>query len=169
MRIFTRWMNSRRKAFLTAAALQIALLFFSVPSRGQETTARLVGNIVDPSGAPVSGAVVRVQNAATSISRETKTDASGDYSLPLLPVGDYSVTATATGFQEQNVSHIILQVQQAARVDFKLTIGNVTERVEISATAAALQTENAAVGTVIDSAKSWSFPSTDVTSSNWPN
>jgi hypothetical protein len=161
MGIFTRWIFVprvySRKAVLTVA-LQIALLCFSVPSRGQETTARLVGNIVDPSGAPVSGALVRVQNAATSISRETRTDASGDYSLPLLPVGDYSVTATASGFQEQNVSHIILQVQQAARVDFKLTIGNVTERVEISATAAALQTENAAVGTVIDSAKIVELP-----------
>jgi hypothetical protein len=100
MGIFTRWIFVprvySRKAVLTVA-LQIALLCFSVPSRGQETTARLVGNIVDPSGAPVSGALVRVQNAATSISRETRTDASGDYSLPLLPVGDYSVTATASG------------------------------------------------------------------------
>ena len=138
-----------------------ALLLSILPVPGllaQETTATLVGNIVDPSGAPVPGAVIRALHVATNSAREAKTDNAGDYSLPFLPAGDYTVTAAANGFQTQKIERLTLQVQQTARVDFKLTVGNVTESIEIAATAASLQTENASVGTVIDSGKIVELP-----------
>jgi Carboxypeptidase regulatory-like domain/TonB dependent receptor len=124
----------------------------------QETTATLLGVATDPSGAVLPNVTIRVTNLATNISRETKSDASGSYSLPFLPAGDYSITATVGGFQAQKVDRITLQVQQAARVDFQLKVGDVNESVNVSASAAILQTENATVGTVIDSGKILDLP-----------
>src|SRR5579859_1601954 len=68
---------------------------------------------------------VRLTNPATNTSRETKTDASGAYSLPFLPAGDYSLAATLAGFQTQKVDRLTLQVQQTTRVDFQLKVGDV--------------------------------------------
>jgi hypothetical protein len=147
-----------RQAITVRVASLCFFLIFGGALLAQETTATLVGNIVDPSGAPVPGATVRALNTATNASRETRTDNTGAYTLPYLPAGDYSVTATAGGFQQQSVEHMTLQVQQSARLDFKLTIGNVTENVQVNASATVLQTENAAVGTVIDSGKIVELP-----------
>src|SRR5215475_2192276 len=134
------------------------LLGSSCASLAQETTATLLGSALDPSGAVLPNVTVRVTNLATNTSRETKSDATGTYSIPFLPAGDYSVTATLTGFQAQKVDRITLQVQQTARVDFQLKVGDVSESVNVSASAAVLQTENATVGTVIDSSKIVDLP-----------
>ncbi len=125
---------------------------------GQQTTATVVGTVTDPSGAVITGVTVRATNLATNASRDGTSDASGSYSIPFLVAGNYTVTATLTGFQAQKVDRITLQVDQTARIDFKMQVGNVSESVEVSASAAALQTENATVGTVIDSAKILELP-----------
>lgn len=124
----------------------------------QETTGTVLGTVTDPSGAPVPNADVRAINLGTNIERATKTDDAGAYSLPFLPAGDYTVAIAASGFQQQKIERFTLQVQQAARFDVKMTIGSLTETVQINANAAILQTENAAVGTVIDSAKIVELP-----------
>ena len=95
---------------------------------------------------------------ATNTSRETRTDAAGSYSIPFIPAGDYTLSASLAGFQSQKVDRLTLQVQQAARADFQLKVGDVNESVEVSASAALLQTENATVGTVIDSSKIVDLP-----------
>jgi Carboxypeptidase regulatory-like domain len=124
----------------------------------QETTATLQGNATDPSGAVLPNVSIRVTNLATNTSRETRSDASGTYSIPFLPAGEYNVTATLSGFQAQKVDRITLQVQQTARLDFQLKVGDVNESVTVAASAATLQTENATVGTVIDSSKIVDLP-----------
>ncbi len=96
---------------------------FAFSCLAQETTATLRGVATDPSGAMLPSVTVRVTNLATNTSRETKTDASGAYSLPFLPAGDYSIAATLAGFQTQKVDRMTLQVQQSARVDFQLKVG----------------------------------------------
>src|SRR5260370_22565017 len=131
---------------------------FAVACRAQETTARWRGVATDPSGAMLPSVPVRVTNLATNTSRETKTDASGASSIPFLPAGDYSIAATLAGFQTQKVDRMTLQVQQSARVDFQLKVGDVNESVNVSASGAILQTENATVGTVIDSGKIADLP-----------
>jgi outer membrane receptor protein involved in Fe transport len=127
-------------------------------SFAQETTATLVGTATDTSGAVLPNVAIKATNLATNASRETASDASGNYSIPFLPAGDYTITATLTGFQAQKIDRITLQVQQSARVDFKLQVGNVNESVEVVATAAALQTEKSSVGTVIDGGKIVELP-----------
>ncbi|HYO80338.1 MAG TPA: carboxypeptidase-like regulatory domain-containing protein, partial [Bryobacteraceae bacterium] len=90
--------------------------------------------------------------------RSAVSDEGGAYTIPFLPAGDYSVTATLTGFQVSRVERVTLQVQQTARLDFSLQIGEVSETVNVEASAALLQTETSTVGTVIDSAKIVDLP-----------
>ena len=127
-------------------------------ANAQQTTATLLGSVSDATGAAVAGVAIQAANLATNVQREAMTDASGAYSLPNLPPGTYRVTATKTGFQVARAENVTLQVEQAARLDLRLEVGNVSESVEVSATAALLQTENASVGTVIDSAKIVDLP-----------
>ena len=63
------------------------VLAIAIPGLAQETTATLLGTVTDPSGALMPNVTVRVTNLATNITRETKSDASGTYSLPFLPAG----------------------------------------------------------------------------------
>ncbi len=133
-------------------------LFASCCTWAQQTAATLVGTVNDSTGAVVPDAVVRVTNVATNTTRETKTDSAGSYSMPFLPAGDYTVTAAMAGFQSARVERVTLQVQQTARVDFVLKVGEVTETVNVEASIALLQTETSTVGTVIDSSKIVDLP-----------
>ena len=143
------------KAFLrllSAAAVLSAL------ATAQQTTATIIGVVTDPAGASVAGVVVRATNLSTNAVRETKTDESGGYTLPFLPSGAYSLTASASGFQTQRVDRIELQVQQNARLDIQLKLGETTETVNVEASAALLQTDTSTVGGVIDGAKIVDLP-----------
>src|SRR5947209_2780206 len=130
------------------ASLAALLVVLSVAA--QQTTATLVGTITDTSGAVMPNVVVRATNLSTNVQRETHTDDTGAYSLPFLTAGDYSVTVTLPGFQVQRVDRVTLQVQQTARQDFSLNVGEVSETVQVEASASLLQTETSTVGTVID-------------------
>ena len=142
-------------------SIKLRCLFVSVLSvclLGQQTTATLSGTVTDSSGAAVTGVAIKVTNLATNQIREAQTDAAGSYSMPFLAAGDYLVMATREGFQAQKIDSVNLQVNQAARVDFSLKIGNVAETIDVVASAVLLQTENATVGTVIDSSKIVELP-----------
>jgi len=139
--------------------LQILFLFLvAAVAHAQQTTATLLGTVTDASGAAVPGVVVQASNLSTSVVREATSDAGGGYSIPNLPPGNYRVRATKEGFQAASVESVTLQVEQAARLDFKLKVGSVTETVNVNASATVLQTENASVGTVIDAAKIVDLP-----------
>ena len=125
---------------------------------GQQTTATLLGTVVDSSGAAVSGVAVRATNLATNIVREAITDPSGNYTLPFLTAGSYRLNASHEGFQAQKIESLELQVGQSARADFTLKVGNVSDSIDVSASGALLQTENATVGAVIDGAKIVELP-----------
>jgi hypothetical protein len=134
------------------------LLSATLPLLAQQTAATLVGTVTDASGAIVADAVVRVTDLTTNTVREAKTDQAGSYSMPFLPAGEYSVTAAQKGFQSARVERVRLQVQQTARVDFVLKVGEVTETVNVEASAALLQTDTSTVGTVIDAGKIVDLP-----------
>ena len=116
----------------------------------QAITAKVVGTVTDPSGASITGAEVTIQNADTGTSRKATTDSSGNYEFPFLPVGAYTLSVTATGFQTTNVGRFTLSVDQVARLPVSLAIGQAAQAIEVAATALLLQSENATVGTVID-------------------
>ncbi len=124
----------------------------------QAITAKVVGTVTDPSGAAVPGAAVAIQNVQTNQARTTKTNEVGNYEFSFLPIGAYTLTVESAGFQKAEVSQFQLSVDQVARVNVQLNVGEVTEKVSVEASAVALQTETTNVGTVIDSQKVVELP-----------
>ncbi|MBI1356315.1 MAG: TonB-dependent receptor plug domain-containing protein [Acidobacteria bacterium] len=145
-----------------ALGLSLALLFsLSLPDTllGQAAiTAKVVGAVSDPSGAAVPGATVTVRNTATNLTRTASTNETGSYEFSFLPIGTYELTVESAGFQTTAVESFNLAVDQVARVNVSLTIGEVSETVNVSADAVSLQTEDSTVGTVIDSQKVVELP-----------
>jgi len=116
----------------------------------QSITGSITGIVTDATGAVVPGADVTVINLGTNIRSAMKSDASGNYTIPLLPRGDYRVEVSAAGFKRFVRDGIILQVQQTARVDVQLNVGEVADSVVVTADAARLETESATLSKVVD-------------------
>ncbi len=149
--------STRSAKLITLLLLVLGVAFVA---HAQQTTATIVGNVTDASGAVVVGAKVTATNKATNTVRATVTDSSGQYSLPSLPTGTYSLSVEMAGFQGQRTDSLILEASQTARQDFKIAAGTVTETitVETGAAAAQLQTESGVVGEVIDAKKIVDLP-----------
>ena len=126
----------------------VLLLFVSHSLLGQ-TLGTITGVATDPTGAIVPGAKVTATNTATNVSRETVTNSEGIYAFPSLVPGPYVVRIEASGFRTA-AARLELQVQQTARVDFALEVGQTTETIEVRATTALLTTDNATVGSVVE-------------------
>src|SRR6266852_4399686 len=138
-------------------ALGCILLLASQPMVGQ-TFGSIGGEARDSSGAVVAGATVTAVNVGTNASRTVVTNEAGAYSFPSLPPGVYTLKIEKTGFKTVVRNQIELQVQLAARVDFELQIGQVSESVEVRADAALLVSDNATVGTVIENKRIVELP-----------
>ena len=150
----------QRISFLKLMGILMLVLSVSIAARAQQTTATIVGNVTDTSGAVVVGAKVTATDTATNTVRTTVTDSAGQYTLPSLPTGSYSLSVEMSGFQSQRAYSIVLDASQTARQDFKMAVGQVSQTVAVEAGAAAaqLQTENGAVGQVIDGRKIVDLP-----------
>jgi len=125
------------------------LLASSAPAaRGQAITATLSGRVLDTSGGSVTKAKVTITGAATGFSRTVQSSDTGEYSIPALPAGEYTVSAEFTGFGKQS-KNVILQVGQAAELDFALSPGGREEKVEVAATSELIEPTRTQVSTVI--------------------
>ena len=118
----------------------------------------ITGSVTDPSGSAIPGATVAIRNINTNQTRETRTGDAGLYTVTTLPVGDYRLTATAPGFKRVEVTDIKLDVNATLRVDVAMTVGQVTETVEVAAQAPLLNTENASTGQVIEAKRVTELP-----------
>jgi hypothetical protein len=116
---------------------------------GQTGLATVTGIVSDESGGAVPGLTVTVTNQATSIVYTGVTNQAGNYIVTGVPIGVYVIAAELQGFKGAQ-STVTLSAAQTARVDFKLQVGSVEERVEVVATGAVLQTENAVVGNIVE-------------------
>ena len=130
--------------------LAAGFLFAACGIVSAQTAAAITGEVTDQSGAAAVTASVTVTNTATSVSRSTTTNTSGVYSFPDLTPGNYQVKVSAPGFETVVKTNIELQVQQTARVDFTLAVGQATQTIEVAANSQMLSTEDATVGTVIE-------------------
>ncbi len=126
------------------------LLLLPFTLAAQSITGSITGVVTDSTGAVIAGAEVTVTNIGTNIRSSAKTDGTGNYTVALLPRGEYKVEVVATGFKHFVQEGIILQVQQTARVDVQLIVGGLTESVLVTADAAKLETENATLAKVVD-------------------
>jgi hypothetical protein len=127
----------------------LACLGLAGSARAQTATGQITGTVTDTTGGVIQGVKVVVTSQQTGLTRETTTSDVGTYTVPLLPVGVYLVTAEQSGFKLAVRSDIQLNVDQVQRIDLQLEAGNVSEKVEVRATAATLDTETATVGQVI--------------------
>src|ERR1044071_2385494 len=97
----------------------------------QADKATVTGVVKDASGALVANATVRATNTVTNLSEEVVTDDSGVYRIAALISGTYRLTASAAGFKSADLTNIVLQVSQQARVDITLEVGVVSESVQV--------------------------------------
>jgi hypothetical protein len=126
-------------------------LLFPVSLLYGQANGSFSGTVSDKTGSVVTGATVKVSSQGTGVERETKTDDSGHYLVPLLPVAFYTVHVDAQGFQASEQKDLRLQVDEHREVDFALNPASVTSTVEVTATDVAVQTTNATLGQVITS------------------
>ena len=139
-------------------ALAVALCFAGALTFAQEVTGNIVGTITDPSGAPMAGADVTATDTLRGTTWKAKTDTGGDFSILRLPIGTYTVSVAAAGFQTANHAALPLQLNQTARVDVKMEIGKVSETIEVTSATPLLQTETTDVSTDIGAAAVTSVP-----------
>jgi hypothetical protein len=135
----------------------LPLVLFVAPLFAQ-TFGEIAGVVLDSSQATVAGAKVAVLSTSTGQSRSVMTSGSGVYRVPFLTPGSYDVTAEAPGFRPTTRRAVTVQVDVAARVDFVLEVGQVSESVEVREAAPLLNSENAAVGTVIENKRIIELP-----------
>jgi len=105
----------------------------------------MVGNVTDSSGAAVPGASVRVTEKSTNEVRSGQTNESGNYTISTMPAGTYQVEITKEGFRSFVTSNILVNQNKVVRVDASLQVGAQAEKIEVTAEAAALQTDRADV------------------------
>ena len=132
------------------------LLLASIPLSAQ-TLGGINGQVADSTGAVIPGATVTITNTDTTAVRTMSTNASGLYAAPGLTPGPYEVRVETAGFAAQ-ARAVNIQVQQTARLDFQLEIGQVAESIEVTSEAALLDTSNVTVGTVIDNQRIVDLP-----------
>jgi hypothetical protein len=127
----------------------LCLLAYLAPA--QEFRASISGHVLDGTGAAVPQAKVQATNVDTKEVSNANTDNSGSYTIPLLRPGQYKVTVVATGFKQYVLDNVTLQIGQAAGIDATLTLGDMTQSIEVNSTQAMLETENANRAGLIDS------------------
>jgi len=116
---------------------------------GQTTVGQIFGTITDASGGAVQAASVTLVNQGTNDLRRTVSDSSGSYIFPQLPVGQYTLTVETRGFQKFVATGIDLKVDDRRRLDAALQLGEVSQQVEVQASAVAVNSANATIGEVI--------------------
>ena len=128
--------NSVLRALPFWVCVLVVALALPLASRAQDT-GYISGTVVDKSGAAVVGAEVVLTNAGGSLTRNTTTNTDGVYVIAGLPGATYNIIVTAKGFQKYSVKGIVLDVAQKSRIDIQLSLGAVTEIVEVTGEAVA--------------------------------
>jgi hypothetical protein len=128
------------------------------PLYGQVVNANLFGTVTDPSSAVVPGVKMTLTSVERGFILSSESDSSGAYTFSAVPPGEYRLGATKEGFKATSISGIKLLVNQQARVDVQLTVGEATTRIEVEGAAPMVESTNASVGTVIGSQETTELP-----------
>ena len=137
-----------KRAFV---ALSCSFLFLFCSALFGQTTGTISGSVTDKSGSVISAASIKITSQATGVVRETKTDATGHYLMPLLPVSTYTVEVESSGFQTTAQKDIKLQTDAQLEINFTLAPGTVTQTVDVTASEVAVETTTPSLGQVITS------------------
>ena len=116
----------------------------------QTASTQILGLVTDPTGSIIPGAVVRAKRVETGDVRSTTSNDTGNYIFPLVDSGAYEVSCAAAGFKTEIRRGISLELNQKARIDFQMQIGQSAETIEVSSAAPLLKTEDATLGSVVE-------------------
>jgi len=136
----------KRNALLVAAVCSV---FSLCPLLYSQANGSFSGTVADKTGSVIAGAKVTISSQGTGLTREAKTDGSGYYLVPLLPVAFYTIRVEFQGFQTTEQKNIRLQVDEHLEIDFTLNPASVSSTVEVSGTEVAVETTNPSLGQVI--------------------
>ena len=148
-------MRTKSCAYLCVAALLLATASIAA---AQEFRATVRGQVLDSSKGALPGATVSITNTETGEVATATTNTEGNYTLPFLRPGQYTLTVELSGFQKHTRSGMTLAVNETATINVALAVGGVTEEVTVSGESPLLETSNANRGTVIDSARIAELP-----------
>src|SRR5687768_12060145 len=146
----------RRWCFTLSCLLALVIAVPAAPVHAQETTATIVGTVTDASGGVLPGVVVSLRHTATGRTFEGATSTEGGYLVTLLPIGEYELTFTLSGFQSRVVRGVTLSVNDRVQIDTTLSAGGVSEVVEV--TGHVLPQATTAVQNLIDSRQVQELP-----------
>jgi hypothetical protein len=136
----------KRKALLVAVVCSV---FSLCPLLYSQANGSFSGTVTDKTGSVIAGATVKITSQGTGLTREAKSDGSGHYVLPLLPVSVYTIRVEFQGFQTTEQKDVRLQVDEQREIDFALNPASVSSTVEVSANEVAVETTNPSLGQVI--------------------
>ncbi len=146
-------MSNVMRKLVTAGTMLLAILALTIAPKIHSqavSIASVTGRIVDSSGAVVVGAKVQMTAVDTGQTHVAVTDASGSYNFPSLPIGAYTMQATAPGFETYVQKGLNLQVNDAAQMNMVLKVGAASEKVEVQADESMVQTQQNMVSQVMD-------------------
>jgi hypothetical protein len=138
------------RLFLAVLLFLAGLLGSAIPAIGQNNYGSIVGTVSDVSGAQVPAAEVTVTNVATNTTQTTKTSGAGTFNVLNLNPGTYTVTVAAQGFKKTTKTQIDVTIGGTTRADVSLALGDVSQTVNVEATAAPLQTDSSSLGGVVE-------------------
>ena len=131
--------------------LAVCLLFLGLQAAAlaQDARGAFVGQITDSSAAVIPGVTVRATNLDTNVTAKSVTNEQGNYELPYLLPGNYRIEAEHTGFKGWKQAEVPLRTGDRMQVNISLSLGNVTEAIEVTAQASVLESTNAGIAQVI--------------------
>jgi len=148
---------STKRLLLTAVPILLSVILPAAAFGQAAGTASVQGTVTDPTGAAVPGATVTLRQTATGVTRATTSDGAGVYAMPNFPVGPYSLSVTASGFQGFTQTGV-LEVGNNISIDPHLQVGSASEHIEVQSSGVALETETSTFKQVIDQARITELP-----------
>ncbi len=145
-------------ALVLVSLTPVLLLCGASSAFAQEVTASITGTVTDPSGAAVPGATVTAKSVERGLLYTAVTNDSGLYRVAQLPVGTYEVKVEKPGFASASIPPFVLTLNQIARIDVGMKVGQVSETVEVTGTAPVLETDVTQLDTVINAATNDNLP-----------
>jgi hypothetical protein len=138
--------------------LSIYVLLASSMAFAQSFQGSLRGRVKDPQGAVASRSKITIVDEATSVSRATVTNDQGEYAFTAVTPATYTLKAEAIGFKRLERSGVVISTQAAVTLDLALELGDVTEKIDVTAEAPALAFSDASTGQLIESQKITDLP-----------
>ena len=141
---------SERDIIAPMFRIGLSMVVAAVVAVAQSSSGSITGLVTDSSNAALPTVALKLTNVDTGVVYSAVTNSTGEYTLPLLPIGKYSLTAEAGGFQTYVRRVMTVETDRTVRLDITMQIGQVSERVEVTGTPPMLESETSSVGQLIE-------------------